>query len=66
MGGVTADTAVTDYALTTTGEVDRVVAVDPYGAGVVYTGLPGAGDKIQLEDDDFILLQANGFILLEG
>lgn len=66
MGGVTADTAVTDYALTTTGEVDRVVAADPYGSGVVYTGLPAVGDKILQEDSDFILLEANGYILLEG
>lgn len=63
---VTGNTGVTDYVNTTTGEVDRVVAEDPYGSGVVMTGAVVAGDKLLLETSDFFLLQANGNILLEG
>jgi hypothetical protein len=64
--GVTADTGVTDYVNTTTGEVDRVVAKDPYGSGVVYAGPTATGNKLLLETGSFFLLQANGNILLEG
>jgi hypothetical protein len=64
--GVSAQTGVTDYVNTTTGEVTRVVADGPYGAGVVYDGPVATGDKLLLETGDFFLLQANGNILLEG
>jgi hypothetical protein len=63
---VTGNSGVTDYVNTTTGEVDRVVAKDPWGAGVVMTGAVVTGDKLLLETGDYFLLQANGNILLEG
>ena len=61
--GVTAASGVTGYVMTTNGEVNRIVATDPYGAGVVYVT---SGEKILLETGEFILLQADGYILLEG
>jgi hypothetical protein len=63
---VAAQTGVTDYVNTTTGQVTRVVADTPYGAGVIYGGPVATGDKLLLETGNFFLLEANGFILLEG
>lgn len=63
---VSGNSGVTDYVNTTTGEVDRVVAKDPYGASVVMTGPVVSGDKLLLETSFLFLLQANGNILLEG